>query len=47
MESSISDVNIHTDFVGRFSACYGGRLRGRFSDLHFEVALTLKLIARF
>ena len=42
-----SDVNIRADFVGKFSACYGGRPRGRFSNLRFGVTLTFKLIAGF
>ena len=36
-----------SDFVGRFSACYDGRPRGRFLDLRFGVTLTFKLIAGF
>ena len=42
-----SDINIRADFVGKFSACYGGRPRGRFSNLRFGVTLTFKLIAIF
>ena len=42
-----SDVNIRADFVSRFSACHGGRLHERFSDLCFGVTLTFKLIAGF
>ena len=42
-----SDVNISADFVGRFSACYGGRPRERFSGLRFGVTLTFKLIPGF
>ena len=40
-----SNVNIHADTVGRFSACYGGRPSGRFSNLRFGV--TFKLIGGF
>ena len=42
-----SDVNICTDFVGRFSACYGGRPRELFLNLCFGVTFTFKLIAVF
>ena len=41
------DVNIRADFVGRFSACYGGMPRERFSDLRFGVILKFKLSAWF
>ena len=34
-------------FVGRFSACYGSRPCGKFSDLHFGETMTFKLIAGF
>ena len=47
MSTVASDVNIRADFVGRFSACYDGRSRERFSDLRFGATLTFKLIARF
>ena len=47
MSTVASDVNIRADFVGRFSACYDGRPRERFSDLRFGATLTFKLIARF
>ena len=42
-----SDVNIRPDFVGKFSAVYGGRPRGRFSNLRFRATVTFKLIAGF
>ena len=42
-----SDVNIRADFVGRFSACYQVRPRGRFSNLRFGATLTFKLTAGF
>ena len=42
-----SNVNISGDFAGRFSACFGGRPHGRFSNLRFGVTLTFKLIAGF
>ena len=47
MSTVASDVNIRADFVGRFSACYGGTPRERFSDLRFGATLTFKLIAGF
>ena len=42
-----SDLNIRANFVGTFLACYGGRPRGKFSNLRFGVTLTFKLIAGF
>ena len=41
----ISDVNIRADFVSRFSACYGSRPHGRFSNSTFWATFTFKLIA--
>ena len=32
----ISNGNIGADFVGRFSACYGGRPREKFSNLFWS-----------
>ena len=47
LEWQFSDVKICADFVGKFSACYGGRPHGRFSNSCFGVTLTFKLIAGF
>ena len=43
----VSDVNIRADFVGKFSAYYGCRPRGRFSNLRFGATLTFKLTGGF
>ena len=43
----ITDANIRADFVGKFSACYGGRPHGRFSNFRFGATLKFKLIAGF
>ena len=43
----VSNVKIHTDFVGKFSTRYGGRPCRRFSNLCFGATLPFKLIARF
>ena len=41
------DVNILTDFVGKFSACFHGRPRRRFLNLHFGATFKFELSAGF